>query len=147
MGTMAFQITSLTTVYSTVYSGTDQIMQINHNTNFTLFRTYVAYVIKDRAVNFLPYPLEQTDFRTAVNVCAEKDTYKPLTKQATAVIVVVPDAPNLSDVLYLAHPIVKSRYGWMDWICLTHWGRDEMNKILDDIFKRIFFNENAQISI
>ena len=119
MGTMAFQITSLTTVYSTVYSGTDQRMQIKHNKNFTLFRTYVAYVIKDRAVNFLSYPLEQTDFRTAVNVCAEKDTYKHLTKQATALIVVVPDAPNLIDVLYLAHPIVKSHYGWMDWVCLT----------------------------
>ena len=31
---------------------------------------------------------------------------------------------------------------------LTHWGRDEINNIFaDNIFKRIFFNENVWISI
>ena len=34
---------------------------------------------------------------------------------------------------------------WTD--ILTHWGRDKMTAILDDIFKRIFLNENVWISI
>ena len=86
--------------------------QLNHSKRFaTEFRNSVAAVIKLRAVQFLSTPLEQTGHRPAVNLCADKGTYKHRTRQLTALLLIAPDSPDLIELMYVGHPIVTAHDG------------------------------------
>ena len=90
-----------------------QIGQMKHSKNLKRSSGHLwPDAIKERAKNFLSPPLQQTGFRPAVDICPDKCTYNHWTRQVTTQIVVVPDAPDVIDVRYISHPVLKNHGGY-----------------------------------
>ena len=113
MGSIASQITSLTTVYSSFYSGADQR---KHQSSASL-----AFVrgIHRRPVNSPhngPVTRKMFPFDDVImNMC---------TVPLWCFVVV-----------WLGHPHIS---GFLHWLTLTHWGRDKMAAIFQTTFSNAF---------
>ena len=68
-------------------------------------------VIQNKIKTFLSTPMIQTGFRPPVKIIADKDTLKHRTRQLVSLLVVVPDADNLIQPIYLGHPVVMLHTG------------------------------------
>ena len=85
---------------------------INHSEKFPpAVLPYMAEAIKQRKVQFLTQPLDQTGHRVPIKIVADKDTLKHRTRQLVLVITIVPDSPNLIQAVYLGHPVVEDHSG------------------------------------
>ena len=62
-------------------------------------------------IDFFNSRLEQTGFRSPVNVQADKGTNCHRTRQFTSVMTIVPGSPNLITFIYLGQPVVKEHDG------------------------------------
>ena len=98
-------------ILRSVLNGVD-LGDINHSKEFySEFMPYVASQISARLKTYFSSTLEQTGYRPPVNVQADKGTNCHRTRQLTSCVTVVPDSPNLLNVLYLGQPVVKEHDG------------------------------------
>ena len=55
--------------------------------------------------------MSQTGFKPPIKIVADKDTYKHRTRQIIALISVFPQAQDLIQHIYIAHPVIKKLSG------------------------------------
>lgn len=98
-------------VYKSVLNGVD-LGDINHSKEFySDYMPYVSKAVSGRVKIFFESRLEQTGFSPPLNVQADKGTNCHRTRQFTSVITIVPESPNLLNVIYLGQPVVKNHDG------------------------------------
>ena len=81
---------------------------LNHGKTFaTNLRPHFAMAIKEKITKYLSTPQESTGHRPVVNIGADKATWKHRTRQFVTATIIVPDAPNLLQVMFLGVLTVK----------------------------------------
>ena len=84
---------------------------INHSEYFARkFLPCVANVVQNK-VKFLSNLMTQTEFKSPVKIIAHKDTCKHRTRQLVSGLIVVSDADDLIQPIYLGHPVVRIHTG------------------------------------
>ena len=75
------------------------------------FRPFVKSEIHERTKTFFNSRLEQTGFKPALNISADKGTNVHRSRQFTTIKTCVPDSPNLISSIFLGEPVVKKHDG------------------------------------
>lgn len=86
--------------------------ELNHSRKFpAAFRPFVSKAVARRVRAFIGRRLPQTGHLPAVNITADKATYKHNTRQFLSCVSVVSGAEELIQVISFGHPIVKGHKG------------------------------------
>lgn len=86
--------------------------ELNHSRKFpAAFRPFVSRAVARRISTFIGTRLVQTGHLPAVNITADKATYKHHTRQFLSCVTVVPGAEELLQVISFGQPIVKGHKG------------------------------------
>eukprot|EP00794_Sanderia_malayensis_P014467 gene14467-15971_t len=86
--------------------------ELNHSRKFPpAFRPFVSRAVARRVATFINTRLVQTGHFPAVNITADKATYKHHTRQFLSCVTVVPGAGELLQVISFGQPIVKGHTG------------------------------------
>ena len=86
--------------------------ELNHSRKFpAAFRPFVSKTIVRRVSEFIGRKLPQTGHLPAVNITADKATYKHNTRQFLSCVTVMPHAEELLQVISFGQPIVKGHTG------------------------------------
>ena len=100
-----------TEVLKAALNGTD-LGDLNHSDQFPRkFRPFVKSEIHERTKTFFNSRLEQTGFKPALNISADKGTNVHRSRQFTTIKTCVPDSPNLISSIFLGEPVVKKHDG------------------------------------
>ena len=82
--------------------------ELNHSRMFPAkFIPYLAETIDNQIKYFFNTPMDQTGFRPALKIIADKATYCHRTRQFVGVTTVIPDAEELIQCIFLGAPIVR----------------------------------------
>ena len=86
--------------------------ELNHSRKFpAAFRPFVSKEIVQRVSSFIGKKLPQTGHLLAINITADKATYKHNTRQFLSCVTVMPGAEELLQVISFGQPIVKGHTG------------------------------------
>ena len=86
--------------------------ELNHSRKFpAAFRPFVSRAVARRVTTFIGTRLVQTGHLPAVNITADKATFKHHTRQFLSCVTVVPGAEELLQVISFGQPIVKGHKG------------------------------------
>lgn len=93
-------------------SNDSDIGDINHSPEFpSQFLPAVAGVIQSKVRDFLKLKLQQTGFRPACKILADKATHKHRSRQLMGLVCAVPDSPQLLVAFFISIPVVKQHTG------------------------------------
>ena len=89
------------------------VAEINHSRKFpAAFRPFLSAAVTRRVKNFVNLRLTQTGHLPAINITADKATYKHRTRQFISCVTLVPGADDIHQVISFGQPIVKGHKGF-----------------------------------
>ena len=97
---------------ATIVKGDTFMGDINHSAEFpSKFLKTVSEIVRSKIKEYLMTDMSQTGFKPPIKIVADKDTYKYRTRQIIALISVFPQAQDLIQHIYIAHPVIKKLSG------------------------------------